>query len=80
MASNESEKEREDILEDAALDSCLCFEYVFCCHNLMQVLGLVFYVIVAALHTNRQRPDGDSYHHQQMIIEDQINSSRRYET
>ena len=39
----------------------------------MQMIGLVFYVIVATLHKNRLRPHGDSFSHQQLIIEDQLN-------
>ena len=39
----------------------------------MQFIGVVFYGIVATLHKNRLRPDGDSFsRQQQLIIEDQL--------
>ena len=42
-------------------------------NSCMQMIGLVFYVIVATLHKNRLRPHGDSFSHQQLIIENQVN-------
>ena len=38
----------------------------------IQVVGLVFYGIVAALHKNRLRPDEDSFN-QQVLIRGHLN-------
>ena len=43
----------------------------------MQAVGIVFYVMVAVLHKNRLRPDGESSsrHQQRLMIEHQLQVS-----